>query len=65
MFFEQLFDVAVDSGAEDVKLVSQEDDKAEEVVYEVLSPEMNQEFTQTQLMTNYCITGHHSAYGPF
>ncbi|KAJ9126402.1 hypothetical protein QFC24_002140 [Naganishia onofrii] len=37
VFFEQLFDVAVDSGAEDVKLVSQEDDKAEEVVYEVIT----------------------------
>ncbi|KAJ9118289.1 hypothetical protein QFC22_004200 [Naganishia vaughanmartiniae] len=36
-FFEQLFDVAVESGAEDVKLVVQEDDKAEQTVYEVIT----------------------------
>ena len=33
-FFEQLFEVAAESGAEDVKIAEQEDDKAE-VVYEV------------------------------
>lgn len=35
VFFEQLFDAAAESGAEDVKIVEQEDDKAAEVVYEV------------------------------
>ncbi|KAJ9099894.1 hypothetical protein QFC21_003899 [Naganishia friedmannii] len=36
-FFEQLFDVAVESGAEDVKVVAEEEDKAEETLYEVIT----------------------------
>lgn len=34
-FFDQLFDLSVESGAEDVKLVAQEDGKTEQEVYEV------------------------------
>ncbi|GHJ89643.1 hypothetical protein NliqN6_6045 [Naganishia liquefaciens] len=36
-FFEQLFDAAAESGAEDVRIMDQEDDKAAEVVYEVIT----------------------------
>lgn len=34
-FFEQLFEAAAESGAEDVKIAEQEEEKAEEVIYEV------------------------------
>ena len=43
-FFEQLFDAAAESGAEDVRIMDQEDDKAAEVVYEVGLPSRHGRF---------------------
>jgi hypothetical protein len=37
-FFEQLFEAAAESGAEDVKIAEQEEEKVEEVIYEVCLP---------------------------